>query len=426
MDRTAPLTDTLIALVTQAQRGDVDAFGRLVGATQAMAYAVAFSVMHDVGLAQDATQEAYLRAFRRIGELQEPGGFIVWLRRIVITVALNMRRTRRTTLLRLEDVEDVPVLDETETVWSELQRHRLSAALLSLSAEERRLCDRRYHGRWTMTQLADAAGVDESTMRKRLQRVRDKLRKEIEVAEQREVGPRHVQEDLPEKIVELLAHPRLTDIPTNPVGSVLSQLRAVYADFTEREVPEVIDFSEARTTIGDVALYIDPSELHRVDDRRVLRYDLTLPLLMSTKYTGEPLRVWTSGKAYRRGPVDAKHLEAFHQAEAFCLDEHRRLDQWALTSTVLQSVDRVLPGRSLKIVPTRYPMCKQAWELEVEDDGRWLEILAWGVFTDEIVAHVGGDPSRHTAIGVGYGLERLAMVRYRIDDIRKIDVTNAA
>ena len=421
-----PLTDTVIGWVREAQCGQLDAFERLVSDTQAMAYAVAFSVLRDAGLAQDATQEAYLRAFRRINELQEPGGFIAWLRRIVITVALNMRRARRHTLLQLEDIADVPVLDEMETVWSEHQRHRLSAALLSLSGEERLLCDRRYHGRWTMAQLAHSAGVDESAMRKRLQRIRDKLRKEIEVAEQRDVGPRHSPEDLPAKIVELLAQPRLTDIPTNPVGSVLSQLRAVYADFVEREVPEVIDFSEARTTIGDVALYIDPSELHRVDERRVLRYDLTLPLLMSTTYTGEPLRVWTSGKAYRRGPVDAKHLEAFHQAEAFSLDEHRRLDQWALTSTVLQSVDRVLPGRTLKIVPTRYPMCKQAWELEVEDEGQWLEILAWGVFTDEIVARVGGDPSCHTAIGVGYGLERLAMIRYRIDDIRKIDVTNAA
>lgn len=426
MDRTSRPTDPLIALVNQAQCGQLDAFGRLVSGTQAMAYGAAFSVLRDRSLAQDATQEAYLRAFRRISELKEPGGFIVWLRRIVISVALNMRRARRTTLLRLEDAEDVPVLDEAETRWSALQRHRLGAALLSLTGEERRLCDRRYHGRWTTAQLADAAGVDEGTMRKRLQRVRDKLRKEIEVAEQREVGPDQIPEDLPAKIVELLAHPRLTDIPTNPVGSVLTQLRAVYAGYTEREVPEVIDFSEAQRTIGDVALYIDPSELHRVDDRRVLRYDLTLPLLISTRYTGEPLRVWTSGKAYRRGPIDAKHLEAFHQAEAFYLDEHRRLDQWALTSTVLQSVDRILPGRALKIVPTAYPMCKQAWELEVEDDGQWLEILAWGVFTDQIVAHLGGDPLRHAAIGVGYGLERLAMVRYRIDDIRKIDVTNAA
>ena len=42
-------------------------------------------------------------------------------------------------------------------------------------------------------------------------------------------------------------------------------------------------------------------------------------------------------------------------------------------------------------------MCTQAWELEIEDDGRWLEVLAWGVFTDKIVRHVGGDPARARA-----------------------------
>ena len=80
----------------------------------------------------------------------------------------------------------------------------------------------------------------------------------------------------------------------------------------------------------------------------------------------------------------------------------------------------------MKIVPTQYPMCSQAWELEVEDDGRWFEVLAWGVFTDRIVGHLGGDPARHIAVGVGYGLERLAMLRYGIDDIRKIDVASVA
>jgi phenylalanyl-tRNA synthetase alpha subunit len=52
--------------------------------------------------------------------------------------------------------------------------------------------------------------------------------------------------------------------------------------------------------------------------------------------------------------------------------------------------------------------------------------MAFGVFTDAIVRHVGGDPRRHIAVGVGYGLERLAMVRYRIDDIRTIDMASVA
>ena len=418
--------DSLGPLVVRAQAGDLDAFGELVRATHKMTHAVALSVLRDHSLAQDAAQEAYLRAFRRLGDLQDPIGFTGWLRRIVVTVAINTRRTHRRTLLCLDDLPDVPVLDEAETTWSEGQRQRLASALLTLTDEERRLCDRRYHGRWSTARLARDVGVDEATMRKRLQRIRDKLRKEIEVAEQRNLRPEDIRSDFPAKIVELLARPRLTDIPDNPVGRVGEHLRGFYGDFTELDIPEVVDFGQARTTIGDDALYIDPVELHHIDDRRILRYDLTLPLLLTVRFDGQPLRVWAAGKAYRRCQIDEKHLEAFHQAEVFCLDERSRLDHWQMTLKVLQSAELLLPGRSVKIVPTRYPMCTQAWELEIEDDGRWLEMLAWGVFTDKIVRHVGGDPRIHTAIGVGYGLERWAMLSYGIDDIRKIDVTSAA
>jgi RNA polymerase sigma factor (sigma-70 family) len=417
-----PLAD----LVLQAQAGDLEAFGRLVRATQLMAYAVALGVVRDRGLAEDVAQEAFLRAFRRLGDLHEPAAFASWLRRLVLTVALNMRRGRRRTLLQLDDVPDLPVLDDAETSWSEVQRRRLAGALLTLTSQERQVCDRRYHGRWSTARLAADAGVDESAMRKRLQRIRDKLRKEMEMTEQRSVRPEDIRPDFPARVVELLARPRLTDLPENPVGQTLDLLRAVYADFTEVQLPEIIDFAEARKTIGDDALYLDPIELHHVDERRILRYDLTLPLLMSVRYEGQPLRIWAAGKAYRLCQTDATHLEAFHQAEVLCVDRRARLDQWRMTGQVLQSVDRVLPGRAVKIVPTQYAMCSQAWELAVEDDGRWFEILAWGVFTDKVVKHLGGDPAVDTAIGVGCGLERLAMLRYGIDDIRKIDVASVA
>jgi phenylalanyl-tRNA synthetase alpha subunit len=108
------------------------------------------------------------------------------------------------------------------------------------------------------------------------------------------------------------------------------------------------------------------------------------------------------------------------------LDERSRLDQWQMTGRVLRSVDHALPGRTVKIVPTEYAMCSQSWELEVDEDGHWSEVLAWGVFTDRIVSHLGGDPTRHIAVGVGYGLERIAMLRYGIDDARKIDVASVA
>ena len=416
----------LADLVVAARSGDVEAYRRLVEATQTMAYAVALSVLRDSAAAQDAVQQAYLRAFRRLGDLQDPATFAGWLRRIVVTVALNMRRARRHTLLCLDDVPDVPILDEAETRWSEAQRLRLSSALLTLTPEERQLCDRRYHGQWSTARLAANAGVDDSAMRKRLQRIRDKLRKEMEVAEQRGIRPDEIRHDLPAKVVELLARPRLTDLPENPVGRTLDLIRAAFPEFVEQALPEVVDLADARKTIANEAMYIDPVELHRVDDSRILRYDLTLPLLMTVQYEGAPLRIWAAGKAYRLCQVDAMHLEAFHQAEVLWVDERSRLDPWQMTGRVLQSIDRALPGRTVKIVPTSYAMCSQAWELEVDEDGRWSEVMAWGVFSDRIVAHLGGDPSRHTAIGVGYGLERIAMLRYGIDDARKIDVASVA
>ena len=413
-------------LVARAQAGDLEAYGRVVEATQTMAYAVARGVLRDQGLAEDATQEAYLRAFRRLRDLDEPGAFITWLRRIVVSVALNIKRSRRLTLLCLDDAPEVPVLDEAESRWSEHQRQRLAGALLTLSSDERRICDRRYHGHWSVARLAATAGVEETAMRKRLQRIRDKLRKEIEVAEQRAIGREHVHPDFPAKIVELLARPELGDLPENPVGQTVELLRSVYADFTDVELPEIVNFAEARKTVGDIALYIPSTELHRVDDTRILRYDLTLPLMMTVRYEGRPLRLWASGKTYRAGQVDATHLEAFHQGEAFYFDERARLDPWQVTARVLRSVDVLMPGRPVKIVPTQYAMAKQAWEIEVEKDGHWYELIAFGVFTDDIVRHLGGDPAVHTAMSVGHGLERLAMLRYGIDDIRKVEDARVA
>ena len=417
-------------LVIAARSGDVAAYGKLVRATQAMSLAVALNVLREPAGAQDAVQEAYLRAYRTLRDLEDPAAFPGWLRRVVITVALNLRRAHRVTLLSLDDVPNVPMLDETERRWSDSQRHRLAAALLTLSAEERRICDRRYHGGWSLARLAQASGIPETTMRKRLQRIRDKLRQfieaeEIEMMKQGGVDPGTVAAQLPGKIVELLASPRLTDIPENPVGSVLGQLREVYQEFTEQALPEIVDIAEAREITKD-AMYVKPSELHHVDANKILRYDLTLPLLLTIRYEGRPIRVWSSGKTYRVCQADATHLEAFHQFELLWLDDREKLDPWQLTGRVLQSVDRTLPGRAVKIMSVQYPMCSRAWELGVDENGEWLEVLAWGVFTDRIVSHLGGDPTRHTAMGVGYGLERFAMLRYGIDDIRKIDVARVA
>jgi RNA polymerase sigma factor (sigma-70 family) len=418
--------EPLTRFVERAQRGEVDAFGSVVRLTQRMAIALAYNVLRDTGQAQDAVQEAYLIAYRRLSDLGEAAAFPGWFRRIVITTSLNVRRGRRHTFLQLEDAPDPPILDESENRWSEATRIRLARALLTLTRDERRLCDRRYHAGWSVARLAADAGVDETAMRKRLQRIRDKLRKEMEMTERRVIDFDRLPGDMPAKIVELLARPQLTELPENPVAIVLDAVRGIYRGFTERDLPEVVDWTEAERTIARDAVYVDTRELHRIDERRILRYDLTLPLLMNVRFDGEPLRIFSTGKTYRVCEPDATHLEAFHQAEVFCLDRRDRLDKWQIMSLVLKSVEATMPGLPVRIAPTSYAMCSEAFDIDVEQHGRWWEVLAFGVFTDRVVAHMGADPATHTAVGVGYGLERLAMLRYGIDDIRKLDVSNVA
>jgi hypothetical protein len=60
------------------------------------------------------------------------------------------------------------------------------------------------------------------------------------------------------------------------------------------EKAPLLDLTEARKTIGGDAFYLDPTELQRVDDNRILRYDLTLPLLMTIRFQGQPPRISTT------------------------------------------------------------------------------------------------------------------------------------
>jgi RNA polymerase sigma-70 factor (ECF subfamily) len=408
----------LIDQVRRARAGDLTAFRMLVEETEGMVYAVSRQVLDDPVEAQDAAQESYLRAFRRLHELEEEAAFPGWLRRIAIGVALNLRRRRRATLLA-EEPSAPPVLDEAESAWSETQRARLARALLALSPEERRLCDRRYHGDWSLPRLAEDAGITEAALRKRLQRIRDKLREEIEMDEHDHIRDEHPQA-LPERIAELLARPRLSDLPENPVGAMQETLAALLTDYTPLELPEIVDLEAARAAIGGDPVYVGADSIHRIDERRILRYDLSLPALLTARWRGLPLKHLCSGKVYRRERVSATHLEAFHQAEIFVVDERQRLDEWAFSGLVLRTVDALLPGRDVQISRVEYPMCAQAWSLDVKHDDRWIELMAWGSYAPWVLRHLGADPERHIAMGAGYGLERIACLRYGIDDIRKV------
>ncbi len=114
--------------VQAARTGDLDAFATLVEATQAMAYAVAWRIVRSEADAQDIVQEAYLVAFRRLADVGEPEAFAGWLRRVVITTALNHRRRARPLWIPLEEPVAPPVLGAEEERWTRAQQRLLARA----------------------------------------------------------------------------------------------------------------------------------------------------------------------------------------------------------------------------------------------------------------------------------------------------------
>ncbi|MEI9938976.1 MAG: hypothetical protein WDO69_17295 [Pseudomonadota bacterium] len=197
-------------------------------------------------------------------------------------------------------------------------------------------------------------------------------------------------------------------------------LRSAFVGFSRIDLPEELDLTAARERLGGDAVYVDGSKLQRIEAERVLRYDLTLPLLLNVRWTGSPQRLTASGKVYRRESVSATHLEAFHQLELFAIDEQSALEPWGFAGRILDAVDRILPRAEVRLSPTEYPMCRRAWSLDVLHADEWREVLAFGEYADWVVRGIGADPARQTALGAGMGLERLAGLKYEIDDIRKL------
>ena len=167
-------------LVARARRGDQDAYGDLVAIHQEMAFRVAFLVRGDAAEAQDAAQEAFVKAYRAIDRFREGSAFRPWLLRIVSNAARNRRRAagrRRGLQLRAEaaTTRDATVPSAEATVLRDERRRTLLAAINALSADDRLVIGARYFLDLPEAEIAVLAGVAPGTVKSRLSRARGRL-----------------------------------------------------------------------------------------------------------------------------------------------------------------------------------------------------------------------------------------------------------
>ena len=121
------------------------------------------------------------------------------------------------------------------------------------------------------------------------------------------------------------------------------------------------------------------------------------------------------GDVYRRDTVDRTHFPVFHQLEGVCEVPPGEDPAAYLTTTMRGLVHHLFPGCDHRVTADYFPFTEPSFEIEVLHDRGWLEVLGCGVVHHRIMQDV-GVPGRLVAWGLG--LERLAMILFRIPDIR--------
>jgi RNA polymerase sigma factor (sigma-70 family) len=164
-------------LVARALAGDHAAFGELFTLFHAPIYRICVDRLLDPGLAEDAMQDTFVRAFQALPRFDVGRRFFPWLATIAVNRAGDMRRRERrqwpTTLEPEVDTTAFPSNDIAATV---VDRQRLDAALSALSASQRRMVIRHDLEGWSCAEVADEEGKSELAVRSSLCRARATLR----------------------------------------------------------------------------------------------------------------------------------------------------------------------------------------------------------------------------------------------------------
>ncbi len=140
------------------------------------------------------------------------------------------------------------------------------------------------------------------------------------------------------------------------------------------------------------------------------------------RQSGPPLRMIAAGKVYR-SDSDQTHTPMFHQVEGLLVDEHA---SFADLKGTLSEFVRAFFERDfeMRFRPSYFPFTEPSAEVDIawqQPDGstRWLEVLGCGMVHPNVLRNVGIDPERYTGFAFGLGVERFAMLRYGVNDLRE-------
>lgn len=142
-----------------------------------------------------------------------------------------------------------------------------------------------------------------------------------------------------------------------------------------------------------------------------------------------PIRMISPGRVFRSDSIDATHSPSFHQIEGLVIDSHITMTD--LKGTLTEFAREMFgPGTRTRFRPHHFPFTEPSAEVDVscfkcggkgcrfcKNEG-WIEILGCGMVHPNVLRMCGLDPTKYNGFAFGIGLERIAMLKYEIDDMR--------
>jgi len=220
------------------------------------------------------------------------------------------------------------------------------------------------------------------------------------------MGRRHVISQTIDEILEVFGRMGF-DAATGP------EVEDEYHNFVALNIPEK---HPARDPLDNFYLS-DPSE----PNPRLMRSQTSTVQIRVMEQTPPPVRIVSVGRVYRPDEHDATHYSMFHQVEGLYVDKN--VSMVDLKTTLIQFAHAMFgPESDVKLVPSYFPFTEPSAELYIKIDlGKgmeWMEIGGCGMVDPAVFEHVGYDPEEVTGFAFGLGIERLAMRKYNIPDIR--------
>src|SRR3954467_4173097 len=173
--------------VLEAMRGDHDAFAVLITAATARLYALACLILRDSDRAEDATQEAFVRAWREIPRLRDANKFDAWLRRLVVNSCYDeARRVTRRAEVSLISLGERSVGD---TSAASAESDRIEQAFRVLPLDQRTVLVLQHYESLSHTEIAETLGIPVGTVKSRVRYGVAAMRAALDADDRSAVGP---------------------------------------------------------------------------------------------------------------------------------------------------------------------------------------------------------------------------------------------